>query len=205
MHDRVLTRHHRGGSFHAARRRRGSGRRGADGERPVQRRHDRRRQDPPPHRTGAGCAEAVKGPTAGRAPRFAEVVLPVPVSRTYTYEIPTALLERVVPGSRVVVPVQRRQVVGLVVAVDVPAPEVSAKPIAAAPDGEPALSPALIELGRWIGSYYGAPLGLALRALLPGDRKSTRLNSSHQIISYAVFCLKKKKKNITVKIKHQTP
>src|SRR5258708_23141847 len=31
---------------------------------------------------------------------------------------------------------------------------------------------------------------------LPGlDRKSTRLNSSHQIISYAVFCLKKKKKN----------
>src|SRR5438552_9547557 len=29
----------------------------------------------------------------------------------------------------------------------------------------------------------------------PIDRKSTRLNSSHQIISYAVFCLKKKKKN----------
>src|SRR5258708_15514121 len=29
------------------------------------------------------------------------------------------------------------------------------------------------------------------------DRKSTRLNSSHQIISYAVFCLKKKKKKVT--------
>src|SRR5258708_16711368 len=29
------------------------------------------------------------------------------------------------------------------------------------------------------------------------DRKSTRLNSSHQIISYAVFCLKKKKKQKT--------
>src|SRR2546429_9852472 len=28
-----------------------------------------------------------------------------------------------------------------------------------------------------------------------GDRKSTRLNSSHGYISYAVFCLKKKKKN----------
>src|SRR5947208_11859483 len=35
----------------------------------------------------------------------------------------------------------------------------------------------------------GAPIAV--------DRKSTRLNSSHQIISYAVFCLKKKKK-ITV-------
>src|SRR5258708_26302042 len=39
----------------------------------------------------------------------------------------------------------------------------------------------------------------ALGKLLGGeneDRKSTRLNSSHQIISYAVFCLKKKKSKI---------
>src|SRR5258708_15575490 len=34
--------------------------------------------------------------------------------------------------------------------------------------------------------------GPALRLLARQDRKSTRLNSSHQIISYAVFCLKKK-------------
>src|SRR5258708_31156047 len=34
------------------------------------------------------------------------------------------------------------------------------------------------------------------------DRKSTRLNSSHQIISYAVFCLKKKKTNTP---RHQQP
>src|SRR3712207_8794624 len=33
------------------------------------------------------------------------------------------------------------------------------------------------------------------RALRPGDRKSTRLNSSHANISYAVFCLKNKNKN----------
>src|SRR5258708_13876369 len=33
-----------------------------------------------------------------------------------------------------------------------------------------------------------------------GDRKSTRLNSSHQIISYAVFCLKKKKKKMRTHI-----
>src|SRR5258708_28279944 len=36
----------------------------------------------------------------------------------------------------------------------------------------------------------GASYSAAAREL---DRKSTRLNSSHQIISYAVFCLKKKK------------
>src|SRR3989449_5388863 len=43
----------------------------------------------------------------------------------------------------------------------------------------------------------GRGAGLALEPLhhsLP-DRKSTRLNSSHGYISYAVFCLKKKKKN----------
>src|SRR2546426_7280312 len=32
--------------------------------------------------------------------------------------------------------------------------------------------------------------------LRAGDRKSTRLNSSHLVISYAVFCLKKKKKTL---------
>src|SRR5258708_28311884 len=31
------------------------------------------------------------------------------------------------------------------------------------------------------------------------DRKSTRLNSSHQIISYAVFCLKKKDERVTLR------
>src|SRR5690606_41499304 len=46
----------------------------------------------------------------------------------------------------------------------------------------------------------GAVGRLCRRALLPGaadrDRKSTRLNSSHVKISYAVFCLKKKKNHI---------
>src|SRR2546430_12984221 len=37
---------------------------------------------------------------------------------------------------------------------------------------------------------------LAYPARSGGDRKSTRLNSSHSQISYAVFCLKKKKNNI---------
>src|SRR6478672_5486534 len=35
-----------------------------------------------------------------------------------------------------------------------------------------------------------------MNSLSPGDRKSTRLNSSHDQISYAVFCLKKKKYNV---------
>src|SRR5438552_5404183 len=73
------------------------------------------------------------------------------------------------------------------------------------------------ELGRWRGEGFRIRLVASdarqvehqrqilreheLEALpattLDGDRKSTRLNSSHQIISYAVFCLKKKKKTNT--------
>src|SRR5438105_6758498 len=37
------------------------------------------------------------------------------------------------------------------------------------------------------------PFGSFARRIRRGDRKSTRLNSSHEWISYAVFCLKKKK------------
>src|SRR3712207_8877357 len=40
-----------------------------------------------------------------------------------------------------------------------------------------------------------ADVRLSLRGHSGGDRKSTRLNSSHANISYAVFCLKKKKAN----------
>src|SRR5438034_6328454 len=56
-----------------------------------------------------------------------------------------------------------------------------------------------------VGTSIGIAVGNTLEAILgaylvrrfangPRDRKSTRLNSSHTVISYAVFCLKKKKK-----------
>src|SRR5258708_32077098 len=46
-----------------------------------------------------------------------------------------------------------------------------------------------------ISDIVGLAEGKARDTELRLDRKSTRLNSSHQIISYAVFCLKKKKMN----------
>src|SRR5437868_7958887 len=70
-------------------------------------------------------------------------------------------------------------------------------------------SGALIDPARWIGlisrrnsasAPFGSPYSLIRRTPRTGprpsssDRKSTRLNSSHVSRSYAVFCLKKKKK-----------
>src|SRR5256885_6551602 len=45
----------------------------------------------------------------------------------------------------------------------------------------------------------------AVSSLTPLDRKSTRLNSSHLVISYAVFCLKKKKISYQTHSSHAVP
>jgi primosomal protein N' (replication factor Y) len=100
--------------------------------------------------------------------RFAQVALPLPLASPYTYRIPETLGDRVAPGARVVVPVRQRELVGIAVAVDVPAPESVARDILAAPDAEPALPARLLAAVEWMAGYYGAPLGLALRAALPG-------------------------------------
>src|SRR5689334_23712792 len=60
-----------------------------------------------------------------------------------------------------------------------------------------------VSAARSFAAQHGYPLdvrqeflGLGAANLAVSDRKSTRLNSSHSSISYAVFCLKKKKKQI---------
>ena len=100
--------------------------------------------------------------------RFADVLLPLPISTPYRYAVPDALAPRVVAGARVVVPVQRRRAVGIVVANADEPPVQPPRALLEAPDAEPALSPALLRLAHWLSAYYGCPLGLALRALLPG-------------------------------------
>src|SRR2546427_9457739 len=69
--------------------------------------------------------------------------------------------------------------------------------------------------GHPVTEARSAPPGTALQAQLADgsldlvvtqpDRKSTRLNSSHSQISYAVFCLKKKKKNYRKQGKAKSP
>src|SRR2546427_5169727 len=79
----------------------------------------------------------------------------------------------------------------------------------------------LREIGLGLAGFVGAPRsrpeqGLFQSAIIPAfgqrprdsghlrDRKSTRLNSSHSQISYAVFCLKKKKKYHSMRPPHST-
>jgi primosomal protein N' (replication factor Y) len=102
------------------------------------------------------------------AASFAQVALPLAVAEPYTYLIPDALADRVRPGARVVVPLRQREEVGIVVAVDAAAPAQTAREILAVPDLTPALSAPLLETITWMAGYYGTPLGLALKAAIPG-------------------------------------
>jgi primosomal protein N' (replication factor Y) len=99
--------------------------------------------------------------------RFATVALPLPLASSYTYRIPETLGDRIAPGARVVVPVRRRELIGIVVAADATAPEAAARDILAAPDTHPAVPEGLLATARWIAGYYGSPLGLALKCMLP--------------------------------------
>ena len=99
--------------------------------------------------------------------RFAQVALPLPLASSYTYRIPETLADRVVPGARVVVPVRRRELIGIVVSTDAPAPQAEPRDILAAPDDDAAVPASVLAVAEWIAGYYGAPLGLTLKCVLP--------------------------------------
>src|SRR2546426_7745785 len=61
------------------------------------------------------------------------------------------------------------------------------------PPFEPLARLAVAHGGLVLGQPLPLRTGARQTAVREGDRKSTRLNSSHLVISYAVFCLKKKK------------
>jgi primosomal protein N' (replication factor Y) len=98
--------------------------------------------------------------------RHVSVALPLPIASTYTYRVPSELRDRAVRGARVVVPVRRRELIGIVTG-DADAPSVEARDVLAAPDGEPALPDGLLGTLEWIAGYYGAPIGLTLKSALP--------------------------------------
>jgi primosomal protein N' (replication factor Y) (superfamily II helicase) len=99
--------------------------------------------------------------------RFAQVALPLPLASSYTYRIPETLGDRIAPGARVVVPVRRTEIIGIVVSCDVAPPSAPPRDILAAPDSDPAVPPGLLATAEWIAGYYGAPLGLTIKCMLP--------------------------------------
>jgi primosomal protein N' (replication factor Y) len=100
-------------------------------------------------------------------PVYCDVSLPVPIDTAFTYRLPETLRRRVQPGCRVLVPFGSRKLTGVVLATHSQPPTAPAKEALRLLDEEPALDESLLNLGRWISTYYCAPLGETLRAMTP--------------------------------------
>ncbi|HEY8039871.1 MAG TPA: primosomal protein N' [Polyangiaceae bacterium] len=106
---------------------------------------------------------------------LADVALPVPIARAFTYALPEGLAGRARPGARVVCPFGGRRLVGVVLAVRDGEPPRGAKPVARVVDDEPAVPEDLLAFLRDLAAYYFAPIGEVVRlALPPVDRDTAR-------------------------------
>jgi primosomal protein N' (replication factor Y) (superfamily II helicase) len=101
------------------------------------------------------------------------VALPVPLFRTFTYDVDDAHADRARAGMRAVVPFRNRREVGVIVGPGEPPPSgVTAKAVLVLPDADPVLAAPLLDLCRWMSDYYVVPIGLAIRSVLPAALSS---------------------------------
>ncbi len=109
---------------------------------------------------------------------IAEIALPVPIPKTFTYSIPEMFHTQVVPGLRVEVPFRNRVLTGVVMDVRVESETTMAlKPIHSCLDLQPLLGDRDLARARQIADYYLCSLGEVLAAMMPkgvGDAKPRR-------------------------------
>jgi len=98
---------------------------------------------------------------------YCDVALPLPLDRLFTYRLPLTLQHRVQAGCRILVPFGSRKLVGVVVATHDQPPDGRPREALQLLDEEPAFTPDLMELARWIAHYYVAPLGEVFRTMAP--------------------------------------
>jgi primosomal protein N' (replication factor Y) (superfamily II helicase) len=117
---------------------------------------------------------------------YCDVSLPVPLDQFFTYALPETLRHRVRTGCRVLVPFGARKLTGVVLRVhdarpvsDTTRQTAATREVLRLLDEEPALDDELLKLGRWISTYYCAPLGETLRAMTPlaGDVRHGKIYS----------------------------
>src|SRR6266550_6101001 len=99
--------------------------------------------------------------------RFARVIVDRAIQRELDYAIPEVLADRVSIGSRVRVPFRDRSALATVVALVDETSASGIREIEAVIGEGPTLSPTLLELARWISTYYCCPIETVMRSLLP--------------------------------------
>ena len=106
--------------------------------------------------------------------KLADVALPVPLGKAFTYEIPAHLEALIVPGTRVVCPFGGRRLAGVVLETREGEPPPKVKAIAEIAK-VPSIPEDLLSLLKEVAAYYLAPIGEVMRlALPPLDRETDR-------------------------------
>ncbi len=105
--------------------------------------------------------------------QFVDVILPLPVAGTFTYEVPEEHRAHIGIGKRVVVQFGARRIyTALVDRLHNNKPELhKAKPVLEVLDDEPVVHPHNIEFWKWIASYYLCTLGEVMNAAMPQGLK----------------------------------
>lgn len=100
---------------------------------------------------------------------FINVILPIPLEKSFTYAVTPAEAEFLSPGMRVSVPFGKSKIyTGLVYDIHNTAPLIyDAKQIHQILDEEPIVTPMQLKHWEWIASYYMCTLGEVMRAALP--------------------------------------
>jgi len=108
---------------------------------------------------------------------LANVSLPLPFDRLFTYSIPKELAHGAIPGARVMVPFGKKYKIGYIVECPDSTTLTALKPIKDVLDPKPVFTEDMLKLSRWIADYYMAPLGEVLRSATPagliGESKRT--------------------------------
>lgn len=104
--------------------------------------------------------------------KYAEAILPLALSGTYTYNLPDNFAGQVQVGCRIVVPFgQRRFYSALVVDIHERKPDYEVKEALELLDARPVLLPAQFKLWQWIADYYLCTIGEVYRASMPAGMK----------------------------------
>jgi len=98
---------------------------------------------------------------------FVRVIIDRSIRRELDYSVPDTMADKVVVGSRVRVPFRDKSLLATVVATLEESPAEGIKPLMALLGEKPALSASLIELARWMATYYCCPIETVMRSLLP--------------------------------------
>jgi primosomal protein N' (replication factor Y) len=104
---------------------------------------------------------------------FVNVILPIPVYKEFTYRVPYDLNDRILIGTRVVVPFGKSKLyTGIVTKISEKAPEdYIAKYVEHVLDDQPIITHKQYQLWKWISGYYLCALGEVMNAALPTNFK----------------------------------